>query len=299
MWQGTMMANASRDPLFWACLAIAEQDAPGSGDLCLRCHIPKAWLDGRSDPTDGSAVLPSDRSGVSCNFCHRMVDPIFVESPGAPDLGSPAVDVFILGQLAALGLQPANLNGPFIGNGMYVVAPDNSLGAGMRGPRRTTSPGHAVLVSPFHRDPAFCGTCHDVSNPAYTRNPTGRFVPNAFNQRSGDVSPGALMPIERTYSEWAHSEFAFRPVLIDGYGWVQTCQDCHMAKSTGAACDQGKSNPRDDVAYHDLTGGNTWVPQLLQQLFPEIPATAFGAARARALLTLMGAAEVRLNQIGT
>ena len=33
-WEGSMMANASKDPLFDACLAIAEQDAPGSGDLC-------------------------------------------------------------------------------------------------------------------------------------------------------------------------------------------------------------------------------------------------------------------------
>ena len=45
-WQGSMMSHASRDPLFWATLAVAEQtfvyDANvsargGAGDLCLRC----------------------------------------------------------------------------------------------------------------------------------------------------------------------------------------------------------------------------------------------------------------------
>ena len=31
-WQGSMMALAGRDPLFWATLAVAEQDIDGSGD---------------------------------------------------------------------------------------------------------------------------------------------------------------------------------------------------------------------------------------------------------------------------
>ncbi|MHC4429481.1 MAG: hypothetical protein ACYS0D_12895, partial [Planctomycetota bacterium] len=40
-WQGSMMAHASRDLLFEACMAVGNQDAPDSGDLCLRCHIPR------------------------------------------------------------------------------------------------------------------------------------------------------------------------------------------------------------------------------------------------------------------
>ncbi|MBS1135639.1 MAG: Fibronectin type domain protein, partial [Burkholderiaceae bacterium] len=30
-WRGSMMANAGRDPIFWATLAIAEQDFDGAG----------------------------------------------------------------------------------------------------------------------------------------------------------------------------------------------------------------------------------------------------------------------------
>ena len=37
-WGGSMMGNAGRDPIFWATLAIAEQDFDGAGDLCIRCH---------------------------------------------------------------------------------------------------------------------------------------------------------------------------------------------------------------------------------------------------------------------
>ena len=32
-WAGSMMANASRDPLFWAALDVANNDLPGSGDF--------------------------------------------------------------------------------------------------------------------------------------------------------------------------------------------------------------------------------------------------------------------------
>ena len=46
-WEGNMMGNAGRNPLFWATVAIAEQDflpnadpalRGGAGDLCIRCH---------------------------------------------------------------------------------------------------------------------------------------------------------------------------------------------------------------------------------------------------------------------
>ncbi len=56
-WRGSMMANAGRDPIFWATLAVAEQDFDGAGDLCIRCHSTGGWLSGRSTPTDGSGRL--------------------------------------------------------------------------------------------------------------------------------------------------------------------------------------------------------------------------------------------------
>ena len=51
-WGGSMMANALRDPLFWAALDVANRDAasigkPGVGDYCLRCHTPRGWYGGR------------------------------------------------------------------------------------------------------------------------------------------------------------------------------------------------------------------------------------------------------------
>ena len=83
-WAGSMMANASRDPLFWAALDVANNDLPGIGDFCLRCHAPAAWLAGRSEPplgsVDGCALegkideLGGDFDGLTCHLCHRMME---------------------------------------------------------------------------------------------------------------------------------------------------------------------------------------------------------------------------------
>ena len=65
-WRGTMMSQAGRDPLVWAALSIANVDAPGAGDLCLRCHAPQGWLEGRGHAADGSALQSEDMdSGVA------------------------------------------------------------------------------------------------------------------------------------------------------------------------------------------------------------------------------------------
>ncbi len=65
-WSSSMMANAARDPLFHAGVAIANQDAAFGGDLCLRCHTPGGWLAGRSIPTDGSKLTDDGGTYRTC-----------------------------------------------------------------------------------------------------------------------------------------------------------------------------------------------------------------------------------------
>jgi hypothetical protein len=78
-----MMAQASRDPVFWACMTVAAQDShwaigtPNAVDICERCHFPEGWLGGRSDPPNASAMTGSDFDGLHCDFCHTMWDPFF------------------------------------------------------------------------------------------------------------------------------------------------------------------------------------------------------------------------------
>ena len=85
-WKGSMMAHAARDFLFYSCMAVAGQDSvwavgrPNAIDICERCHYPEGWLEGRSDPTNASAMTGSDFDGVHCDFCHAMYDPFFEDT---------------------------------------------------------------------------------------------------------------------------------------------------------------------------------------------------------------------------
>jgi len=285
-WAGSMMAHASRDLLMDANMAIANQDAPDSGDLCLRCHMPRGWLQGRSVPTDGSAILPTDRSGVSCDFCHRLVDPFFDPAENPP------LDESIL---AGLRNPPTDFGG-----GMFVVDPTGAR----RGPFLNADSGHPILVSPFHREGAFCGTCHNVSNPAFVRDAQGNYVPNAFDAPADSFSAEELAPVERTYSEWFHSAYnspegVFAPEFGGNKQYVSTCQDCHMRDVTGQGCNFGNPPTRDDLPLHDMTGGSTWYPSLLPTLFPDdVDPVAIQAGIARARYMLQNAADLTAAQEG-
>src|SRR5262249_49747061 len=112
-WQGSMRANALRDPVFQAHLNIANQDAAFSLDLCLRCHDPGGGPGGRSIPTEGSAMRNEDFEGVSCHFCHRLVDPV-------PHPENPPQDDPIRAALAADDLLP-----DLPGGGSFVVDPND------------------------------------------------------------------------------------------------------------------------------------------------------------------------------
>jgi len=288
-WLGSMMSQASRDPLFEACLAIANQDAPDSGDLCLRCHIPRGWLRGLSVPTSGAAMTEMDRHGVSCDFCHRLVDPFYDPAH------NPLEDAAIL----------ANLSSPpsSIGNGMYVIDPVGTR----RGPFADATSGHAILVSPFHREAALCGTCHDVSNPAFQRDAAGNYVPNAFDAEADDFGAHHLLPIERTYSEWFYSAYntpqgVYAPQFGGNRPYVATCQDCHMRDVTGKGCNFPEAPTRTDLPLHDMTGGSTWLPGIIAGLYPNLPnevnAAALQAGADRARYMLQNAATLAATQTG-
>lgn len=284
-WQGSMMAHASLDPLFEACMAIANQDAPDSGDLCLRCHLPTGWLAGRSIPTSGVQMSSSDKFGVSCDACHRLVDPIY-------QAGNPPVDQGILSSLATA---PTTF-----GNGMYVIDPTGER----RGPFADATSGHSILVSPFHREAALCGTCHDVSNPAFQKDGNGHFPPNAFNTPPSTALATELMPIERTYSEWLNSEYnspsgVYAPQFGGNLQYVASCQDCHMRDVTGKGCAFPAAPIRNDLPLHDMTGGSTWLAGLMPILFPnEVPVDPIQAGVQRARYMLQNAASLSASQQG-
>jgi hypothetical protein len=280
--KGMMMGQAARDPLFFACLAVAEQDAPSSGDLCLRCHTPFGWMSGRSQPTSGLQLNALDRDGVACDFCHRAVDPVY--KPGV----SPAADLAVIN-----GLLPAHTPTGY-SNGQYVVDPAQTK----RGPFTDAIAPHPFVASPFHRSSDLCGTCHDVSNPVFLRVSGADYAPGPLDQKADSISSLTLMPLERTYSEWKNSSYpagVYAPEFAGNKpdGIVASCQDCHVRAVSGKGCNDPAAPLRADLPLHDMMGGNAWMPGVVASLYSgETNASALAGGAARAVSMLQKAAVV-------
>jgi hypothetical protein len=278
-WVASIKGQATRDPVWQAAVAVANQDAGFAGEFCIRCHSPGAWLGGRSDPGDFSNFIPEDYDGVNCNFCHRLVnpDPAGPEAMGYdPDFGGDPwfPDGDILAALDGEGLLPVQG-----GNARYVVDPEDVR----RGPfddipQNAHGPFTPLVYSPFHQESALCGTCHDVSNPVYSRQPDGSYVLNATDTAHPTQDQSDMFPEQRTYSEWLNSQFASGGVVFeDGrFGGnlpddaaIQSCQDCHMPDQQGGGCIYAEFPPyfeRPDIPQHSFAGANTWVVEAVQHL---------------------------------
>jgi hypothetical protein len=284
-WRGSMMANAGRDPIFWATLAIAEQDFDGSGDLCIRCHSTGGWYAGRSTPTDGSGLAAGDADGVECDNCHKMTNPDNSEYLGvmnppfiANDGGTPAIGYY--------------------GSGMESLSGGNAK----LGPYSDAAAKHQFLQSLFHRDVDYCGSCHDVSNPA-----VGDLAHNNGAQSTADPVVASGVPgspldgkaafnnfpyqygiVERTYSEFKSgllsqtlvANYASLPLDLkagaiqaafnsaggnyaDGSPRYFSCQTCHLRAVTGQGANKAGTPTRTDLPLHDMTGGNYWMPDAI------------------------------------
>jgi hypothetical protein len=284
-WRGSMMANAGRDPIFWATLAVAEQDFPGSGDLCIRCHSTSGYYAGRAVPTDGSRLSASDADGVECDNCHKMTNPNNREHLGVMTAPFIANDK----QSPATG---------YYGSGMESLSNGNAK----LGPYSNAAAKHQFMQSKFHRDVDFCGTCHDVSNPA-----VGDLAHNNGKQTTGDGVVASGIPgspvdgkaafnnfpyqygvVERTFSE--HKAGLLSKTLVSSYAGLPTdlqagaikaafesakgnyedgadryfsCQTCHVRAVTGVGANKAGTPTRTDLPLHDMTGGNYWMPDVI------------------------------------
>jgi mono/diheme cytochrome c family protein len=288
-WAASMMGQSARDPLFWACMAIAEQDAAFAGDLCLRCHTPGGWLAGRSNPTSGAGLITEDFEGVNCNMCHRMVDPFY--KPGV----SPAVDQSIIAALADPPM--SEHSGHFVIDPLDVRRGPFDLGSFSR---------HEWLQSPYHASSSNCATCHDVSNPAFERQPGGTYVLGELDAPHPTHDKYDQFPLERTYSEWLASDFARGPIDMGGrFGGVKTavstCQDCHMPDAVGKAAKQGVTRP--DLPTHYFNGGNTWVLLAIRNMLSDsetlLSAASVADSIARTVDMLEKASDMELSVEGS
>jgi len=274
-WQGSMMAQATRDPLFWAALDVANHDAPGVGDFCLRCHAGSAWLAGRSEPPGGSQdgcgllgnINPqnTDFDGVTCHTCHRM----------EPNPNPPAGQQSVYLDNGQLWLDDGTCGGQ---GEPCRFGPYDYSAAGLE-----PAP-HVWAFSPYIQSADMCGACHNVTNPA-------------LNLVVDGVDTGIRFPIERTHREWEQSAYGFPGGSPTAE--FRTCQDCHMPNATvdpAFASSYQLNNHTGDMGVHAFAGGNAWIPEVLRAEYPSLgidASLAASAAFARAMLA--GAATVAVD----
>jgi len=282
-WVGSMKANAGRDPLFWAALDVANNDIPGVGDFCLKCHAPLGWYKGNVVKTNGlgGATIDgangceldagfdtgytsahgnsNDFGGVTCHFCHRVDELGPSGEPQIIENGS----VWLDDEVCPSGGGEPCRKGPY-------DAQDYADGG--------TPALHAWEYSGFIQSSEFCGSCHNVSSPTID---DGSQLVIAKKLWDNGVETNLAMPIERTYSEWKNSAFAdliFRDSLDDAFNGDfpvitqgDTCQGCHMPQSDSIdarACSYDMPGRRAaNLRTHQFAGGNTWIPQVLKALY--------------------------------
>lgn len=339
-WMGSMMAHAGRDPLFWAALAVAEGDFPGAGNYCIRCHSPRGWHEGRANTTDGSGLNPTtDHNGIECAMCHNMVNPNGLEHAGqqtapfvANNGGTPPVGWYGSG----MGVLAGN-NTRY---GPYANATAGHAWSQSLFHRSSDFCGTCHDVSnPLTGDLA-------SNNGAMTALPAGQFSGVQGSPVAGKAAfknpPFAYGVVERTYSEHKASALSTTPMTAyatlpadikrgsiqraydqallantggnheDGTPRFFTCQSCHMEPVVGEGVGFGLGPVRYDLALHDLTGGNTWVPSAIQWLDNQTPsllrlgagltptqtaAMNRGVLRARGNLQRAGALDITGNTL--
>ncbi|MBN1642482.1 MAG: hypothetical protein JXA09_14700, partial [Anaerolineae bacterium] len=291
-WKGSMMAQASRDFVFWACMTVAGQDSiwavgtPNAVDICERCHFPQGWLEGRSDPPNASAMSGSDFDGVHCDFCHALYDPFFQttydgtregsdwltywDETNASDTPSqPAADQTYLAD-AALAQGIARFDGTSFYSGNLPPAGYTENGAGQyyvsgAGQKRASfadaAARHQMLYSRYHKSKYFCSTCHDVSNPVLANLGADPASPLPTEQNSAY----AYVHVERTFSEFMLSAYGQQGGAATTPGFqaqgapdithAASCQDCHMRDVVGAGADKNGVPIRPDgSAEHPNSG---------------------------------------------
>jgi hypothetical protein len=300
-WATSMMAMSARDPMFWAGLAVAVQDAPGSEHFCVRCHVPARFLSGDALPLMPDTLTNIELQGVNCSFCHRLVDSEYVEGV------SPAEDVSILDALSNSNQVP-----PQGSNARYIFAPTDERRGPFTDINSFTHTPAPTIVSPFHQESEFCWNCHDVSNPLLEKMPGGTFQLAVLDSEHSTHSQEDMFPLHRTYAEWKNSYyFTIGGIQHNGRfggndavhgGFMEVCQDCHMPDFEGFGCSIAPPL-RPNIPQHSFLGANTWVQRAVHSMYPEsetfLTDALVDAAVERNIDFLQRAGDLLLTKVGS
>lgn len=246
-WRSTMMANASKDPLWQAKISSEVNRIPGLKDAieekCSRCHMGmaryQAVTDGNAVAVLGAGFLdPANplheaaMDGVSCTLCHQVQD---------TNLGED--NSFTGNYMIDTSTSPAGrvIFGPF------AQPPRNPM---------ANNSGFTPQQGLHLTDSTHCAVCHTLYTPSV-----------AYD---GNVLAGEF-PEQMTYPEWEQSSYS-----VAGPGF-KTCQDCHMPKAQGGVVISNRPlwlSPRTPFGRHHFVGGNSYMVNLLKNHAADLGVTA-------------------------
>jgi hypothetical protein len=184
-WGASMMANSTKDPLWRAKLATEMERNPHLSDtlsdVCTKCHAPMANFEltkvrgkgvslfGPNGILDrGNDLHDAALNGVSCTFCHQIMDdPNLGSMPGFSGNYTINDTKTIYGQYSGVFRRPMQRFSGF-------------------------TPAYSAHVS----DSALCAVCHNLKTPFVDAN--GTVV---------STTPDSEFPEQMPYTEWENSIF--------------------------------------------------------------------------------------------
>ncbi len=232
-WSSTMMANATKDPLWRAKVRSEINRNPQLesviNDKCTKCHAPmantEAHFNGEAiELFDAGGFLDPQSShhdeamnGVSCTLCHQVKDN---------------------GKLGTLD----GMSGKYeVDESRTIYGPYDNL----RVQPMINNVDYTIQYSAHIKDSKMCASCHNLKTP---------YVDDSGNLLS--TTPESEFPEQMPYSEWEHSS----------YKDTQSCQDCHMKRTNGVIMASRPNNlttKRDGFAQHIFVGGNKTLLDIL------------------------------------
>jgi len=245
-WRSTMMANASKDPLWKQKVASEVTRNPKFTSIieekCATCHMPmaktQAKFEGSAVEIGGKGYLSAQNpfyesamDGVSCTLCHQISE---------SNLGS---------------------RESFSGN--YKIDPSTQRPARyIFGPYRDpfgnpmrNMAGFTPAYSSHITTSELCATCHTLFTPTV--------------DASGNVV--GEFPEQTPYLEWKHSVYG------GGGNLRKSCEQCHMPEARGSVVISnrpGRLEPRSPFSKHFFVGGNAFMLTILEAHLGELGVTA-------------------------
>lgn len=269
-WRSTMMANASKDPIWQAKVSSEVKRIPGLKALieekCATCHTPMAVtqagalgqdvaLLGDGFFAETHPLYEAGRDGVSCTECHQIQE----DNLGKDESFSGGYEID-----TSTDAPDRDLFGPY---------PD-PVGQLMQ-----ASSGFNPVHGPHMQTAEHCATCHNLKTP--------------YVDARGEVL--GEFPEQAPYTEWQLSTFGETNVI---------CQDCHMPAVAGGvvlATTPPDLPQRQPFSQHHFAGGNQFMLGILSQNAADIGVTAdanqLRATHARIAEQLGRAATLSIERI--